>query len=180
VPANAGREDRDQQGTAAKPTVVTQVPGAKAMPVMLEGIGKDGAGSALTIGFNQKTTDNMNTMLFNASKPVKQAIDDLKKQLATPAADANAPTSGVRNYIPAGAGAGVNPEITEADLAKLEKEGKTNLQIFALATLIKQNRDSLQSLADLSAKMGSMVSNTETANSYLADIDGKAKKQLAK
>jgi hypothetical protein len=111
---------------------------------------------------------------------LKKSLDDLKTQLATPAPGSTGQTPSASPRGSSIAGATFNPEITDADLAKLEKEGKTNLQIFALATLIKQNRDSLAALADMRVSLGREAVAMEASRASLATIEINSKKQLGK
>ena len=183
TPPAQGRDDRDQQnGTAAKPIVTTPAPNAKAIPVRIDEFAPRHitADGAMRVSWDQTTTTNFNTMMGNQMGILKKSLDDLKTQLATPAAGSAGQTPSSVSRGTSIPGATFNPEITDADLAKLEKEGKTNLQIFALATLIKQNRDSLAALADMRTSLGREAVAMEGARASLATIEVNSKKQLGK
>mgnify|MGYP003339476542 CR=1 FL=1 len=176
-PTEPAREGgRRETGTATNPVVTTPAPG-KSQSVVLDGI-KHSVDGSLFVAWDSATLKNLDIQLFKNMNPVKLSIDSLTTQLATPKTPT---TSGVKTAsATATQAAPVNPEISATDLKKLEEEGKKNMQIFALATMIKQNRDSMQSLADLNVKMASLGAKLDKANVTLEDSDTKLKKIAAK
>lgn len=126
----------------------------------------------LMVDYGQTTMSGMNSQLYNN---FSKALKD--NALPT---NNNAQTTGVKTAPGALIAQNVNPEIGATDLKRLEEEGKKNSQIFALATMIKQNRDMMQYSANMNIKLDAMVAAMTKGNDLLYDIDSGQKKLVKK